>query len=96
MKRYLAFCLVLILSACSAGSERSAPSDIPPLPQNTELQKQVDKELALIKQYYDNKHDAAGYTRYLQAEQQNVGTNLNDIKRAREQILTNLHIPIPN
>ncbi len=96
MKRNLAYCLLFILSACSAGSERRAPSDIPSLSQNVELQKQVDKELALIKQYYDNRHDDAGYTRYLRAERQTTGTDLNDIKRAREQVLANLHIPIPN
>lgn len=59
------------------------------------LQKQLDKELALIKQYYDNKHDTDGYNRYLLIEEQNAGTNLNDIKRARDLVLTNLHIPIP-
>ncbi|OCX54717.1 hypothetical protein BEL04_10865 [Mucilaginibacter sp. PPCGB 2223] len=80
------------------GTKAKPQSEIPALNDDNDqkLRNKLDKELALIKKYYTDRHDAAGFARYQLAEQQNVGDNLNDLKRAREQVLANLHIPIPN
>lgn len=73
-------------------------SEIPALTDENDqrLRSKLEKELALIKKYYTDRHDAPGFARYQSAEHQNVGDDLNDLKRARELVLTNLHIPLPN
>jgi len=83
----------------SKTSTKSKPqSEMPALDDDNEqkLRNKLEKELALIKKYYTDRNDAAGFARYRLAEQQNVGNNLSDLQRARELVLANLHIPLPN